>query len=147
MGISNPSSIYYGHAVLWQSDLSTPIELGDLNWGMSYAADINNSGQVVGNAVTYANINGHYSSTTHATLWESGSTTAIDLNTLVSLSSGYLREAMSINDKGQIIAIDSNNHINLLTPNVAPIPIPATIWLFGSTLAGFIGFNRRQKMQ
>ena len=30
--------------------------------------------------------------------------------------------------------------------NVSAVPVPAAVWLFGSALAGFIGFNRRKPM-
>lgn len=63
----------------------------------------------------------------HATLWQTRSTTAIDLNTLVALSNGaYLSEAEGINDRGQIIAQDSNGYAQLMTLNVAAVPVPAT---------------------
>ena len=29
-------------------------------------------------------------------------------------------------------------------PHIDPLPVPGAIWLFGSALAGFIGFNRRK---
>jgi probable HAF family extracellular repeat protein len=78
----------------------------------SYASGINASGQVVG----YASTSGNPAS--QAALWQAGSTAAIDLNTLMASSSGFLTEAMGINDKGQIIAQDSNGFANLLTLNV-----------------------------
>jgi hypothetical protein len=28
---------------------------------------------------------------------------------------------------------------------VAPVPVPAAVWLFGSALAGVIGFGKRRK--
>jgi hypothetical protein len=31
-----------------------------------------------------------------------------------------------------------------LAPGLATVPVPAAIWLFGSALAGFVGFNRRK---
>ena len=31
--------------------------------------------------------------------------------------------------------------------NSSPVPVPGAIWLFGSALAGFIGFNRRKTIQ
>lgn len=137
-----PPGYIYGdsHAVLWQSGSTTATDLGTLGGSGSAATGINTGGQVVG----WANITS--SSLQHAAIWQSGSTNAIDLNSLVGLSSGYLTQALGINDKGQIIAMDSNNYIDLLTLNVAPVPVPSTIWFFGSVLAGFIRFNRRKQM-
>jgi len=66
---------------------------------------------------------------------------AIDLNSLVALSSGYLTLGLGINDQGQIIAKDSNGFVNLLTP----VPVPAAIWLFGSSLLGLTAIVRKRK--
>ncbi len=32
----------------------------------------------------------------------------------------------------------------MLITGIAPVPVPSTIWLFGSALVGIIGFNRRK---
>jgi hypothetical protein len=29
---------------------------------------------------------------------------------------------------------------------VTPVPVPAALWLFGSALAGLVGFGRRRKV-
>jgi hypothetical protein len=34
--------------------------------------------------------------------------------------------------------------MNLEIDRVSTVPIPATIWLFGTALVGFIGFSRRR---
>jgi len=52
--------------------------------------------------------------------------------------------ATGINDKGQIIALDSNGYAELLTSIPTIVPTPAALWLFGSALAGFIGLKRRK---
>jgi len=56
--------------------------------------------------------------------------------------------ATGINDNGQITGYGANAlgqaHAFLLTPSA--VPIPAAVWLFGSALAGFIGFNRRKQV-
>lgn len=36
--------------------------------------------------------------------------------------------------------------ITLNTTGIAPVPVPSTLWLFGSSLIGFAGFVRKQKM-
>jgi probable HAF family extracellular repeat protein len=126
------------HAALWQPGTTTPIDLGTLLGGsLSEALAINASGIVVGGANTSNNVE-------HAVIWQSGATTPIDLNNLVTLSNGYLEYATGINNYGQIIAEGSNNLAYILTPEVAQVPLPTAIWLFGSVLAGFIGFNRRK---
>lgn len=122
--INNSGSIIGGYdferATLWQGGTHDRVDLGE-GWALS----INNHDQVVG-LQSWAN--------PLASLWEAGSTTGIDLNTLVSLSSGFLSYASNINDAGQIIAIGSNNRTYLLTP-VASVPLPGAFWLFGSVLA------------
>lgn len=132
------TSGYVEHAALWQAGSTTATDLGTLGGSTSYAYGINDSGQVVGYAYTSGNIE-------HAALWQAGSTTAVDLNSLATLSGGnYFVEARAINHKGQIIAEGSNGIAYLLTSNVTAVPLPAGVWLFGSALAGFIGFNRRK---
>jgi hypothetical protein len=33
------------------------------------------------------------------------------------------------------------------TINASPVPVPSAIWMFGSSLVGFVGFNRRKAIQ
>lgn len=41
--------------------------------------------------------------------------------------------------------LDASGVTNSVTVNFSSaVPVPATVWLFGSSLAGFIGFNRRK---
>lgn len=132
------------HAALWQAGSSTPIDLGTLGGNTSQAYGINNSGQVVGYAATTSFIGASTLPLAHATLWQSGFKTAIDLNSLVSLSDGaYLSVAKGINASGQIIADGSDGYAYILTPNITPVPAPSAIWLFGSALAVFIGNRHR----
>jgi uncharacterized membrane protein len=77
-----------------------------------------------------------------AVLWQSGSTTPIDLNTLVTLSSGYLTQATGINTSGQIIAQGSDGNAYLLTPNVATVPLPSSFWLFCTAIVGYVRLKR-----
>jgi hypothetical protein len=40
-------------------------------------------------------------------------------------------------------ALDSNTGV-LTFGSAAPVPVPAAAWLFGSALAGLLGFGRRR---
>ena len=44
--------------------------------------------------------------------------------------------------KVQSFADNGSEWFTSVTPN--PIPLPATFWLFGSALIGFIGYSRRR---
>ncbi len=39
---------------------------------------------------------------------------------------------------------DTSNLTALGNPNASPVPVPAAVWLFGSGLAGLLGFKRRK---
>ena len=42
--------------------------------------------------------------------------------------------------------VDANEPLLLINPsNIAPVPVPAAVWLFGSGLIGLAGFMRRKK--
>lgn len=41
----------------------------------------------------------------------------------------------------------SFSNFSITSPTVNAVPIPSAIWLFGSALAGFTGFNRRKTIQ
>lgn len=97
----------------------------------SYGKDINVHGQVVG-------ISG-------ARAFVTVDDVIIDLNTLLvaSATGWYLHEANGINDSGQIVGMgihNGNYRAFVLTPTA--VPIPGTLWLFGSSLIGLLGFKR-----
>lgn len=105
----------------------------------SEALGINNAGQAVG----YFGDNFGGSKRAFVTL--NGVMT--DLNTLIAANIGWtLMEAYDVNNSGQIvgwgIAANGLQRAFLLNP-VASVPLPASIWLFGSVLLGFV----RQRMR
>jgi probable HAF family extracellular repeat protein len=138
-GAHNPNSPNNSdQGYLWDNGILTDLGYpGPLNYGASYATDINNNGQIVG---VY-----NVDEFRHAFIWENGVMTDLGLG----ISDGSLH--ININDLGQIIidlsyplyTDDSWSSSYLLTPT-SPIPLPAAIWLFGSALATLGWFNRRK---
>ena len=133
------------HATLWDANTGIPSDLGSLGLD-SNAAAISNAGQIVGGS-TLADGSGH------ATLWDGNS--IIDLNNF--LPAGFaadgwvLYQANAISDNGIIVGW-AENGTDLstatwgsfkLTPSA--VPVPGTVWLFGSSLAGFVGMKRREQ--
>jgi hypothetical protein len=60
-----------------------------------------------------------------------------------------LQKAAGINDHGWIVGTATNSvlgitdgHAFLLSPTA--VPAPGAVWLFGSAMAGLIGFGRRK---
>lgn len=109
------------------------IDIG-LSGYSSVAFGINNAGQAVG----YFGDNFGGSKRAFVTL--NGVMT--DLNTLIAADIGWtLMTAYDINNSGQIvgvgIAANGVQRAFLLNP-VASVPLPASIWLFGSALLGFV---------
>jgi hypothetical protein len=105
--------------------------LGSANDGVSFAAGINNAGQIVGSS-SYEGWGDFY-----ATIFDANGGGVTDLNTLLFAplaDSAYLINATAINSSGQIVAY-------LLTP----VPVPAAAWLFGSGLLGLAVTRRKSK--
>ena len=108
----------------------------------NFAEGLNNLGQVVG--YSQVAVDGD----SHATLWENGK--VMDLNQYLPAylaSAGWvLNTAYGINDYGVIVGAASNssdpNHVLTAAFEVAPVPVPGAVWLFGSALAGLIGLKR-----
>lgn len=121
------------HAFLYDGSMH---DLGTLGGTNSEAYDVNNLGFVVGQS---KNSNGE----AEAFLYDG--TGMFSLNSLLTSNPDDidLFDAQEINDSGQIVAtasIRGVSHAFLLTPTV---PVPATAWLFGSSLAGLITMRRK----
>ncbi|MDD2337265.1 MAG: hypothetical protein PHD01_11885 [Geobacteraceae bacterium] len=124
-------------SIVWQNG-EVVETLAGLGGGRTEAQAINNNGQIVGTAQTADD-------SWHAVLWQDGE--IIDLNDYLSDASMVLVYAADINEKGQIVGYghraDGTKFAFLLNPDVTPTPIPPTLLLFGSGLAG-LGFFRRR---
>lgn len=127
-----------GRAALWDGDA---LQVLSSDWGESLA--INSHGAVVG-----AFSNGLEDNS--AFMWDA-TNGILDLNEYIDPSLGvFLRQAVDINDLGQIIAYgrlsvgDQTSHrAYLLTPTA--VPVPPAVWLFCSGLLGIVGFAKRNK--
>ena len=126
-------------AFLFDSAAGTILNLGTLGDNSSTAFDVNNNGQVVGQAGG-------------AFLWEDG--VMLDLNELIDPASGWtLTYASGINELGLIVGQgdnpDGESHAFLLTPidrspGPNPIPLPPAAWPGLATLAGMVAYRLRR---
>ncbi len=57
----------------------------------------------------------------------------------ISITNSLFAYAFSLDNKAQITKTSAT-----LTIGVEPVPLPAAVWLFGSTLIGFVAFGRRR---
>ncbi|WP_347990148.1 DUF3466 family protein [Methylomonas sp. AM2-LC] len=105
----------------------------------TYALGINNNGEVVG---YYTDSTGN-----HAFVYNGSTYTTLNYPNTTPNNPTLDTYAFGINDSGKVTGYFVNNHgVSLIgfvaTP--ATVPVPTSVWLFGSALAGFIGFNRRK---
>ena len=136
VGLSDISGDTEEHAFLYSNGVMQ--DLGTLGGTTSWALGANNSGQVVGWSY---DANGE-----SAAFFYDGST-MIDLCVYASCRSAgwdYLGAAIEINESGEMVGYGVNNglaHAFIVTT----LPIPTTLWLFGSGLVGLVGMYRRNK--
>jgi probable HAF family extracellular repeat protein len=104
----------------WANSSSAPVGLAFLG-NNSEALGINASGRIVG--YSSVGLNGP----SHAVLWNNGGSAAIDLNTLILVSSGWeLTSANAINDSGEIVGsglVGGQPHAFALIPSAVALRI------------------------
>ena len=104
----------------------------DASIGQAFASGINNEGTIVGSSDVGAGY--------HAFIYTNGQMT--DLNTLVDLPSDFLRDAVAINDLGQIVANSADGRAFLLTP----VPEPATYAaIMGAAVFWVVAIRRKRR--
>jgi len=146
LGIDNAEPNHY-RPVLWSDLNSAPVDLGTLSGdanGSGLAGHINASGQILG----YSSFDAADPGKTALTLWDHGTLTNLDLFLPPELTAAgwiLLPGGGGINDFG-VIAGQLRNRttdqwgVFTLTPTA--VPVPGAVWLFGSALAGLVGFGR-----
>ena len=132
------------YAFLYDDATMMMTNLGALGGNFSEGLGVNNSGMVVG----------HYYTTgigTRPFLYDASQGGMLDLNDLIAPLSGWtLNEAYDINNFGQITGLGSINgqqHAFLLTPDVEPVPEPATMAILGCLGAGMFGSRKLKRKQ
>jgi probable HAF family extracellular repeat protein len=114
--------------------------LDTLGGNSSRAWSVNDAGIIVGWAK-------NASGAKRAIVSYDGGETIIDLNDLVGTLDGWasLDEAYDINENGQIVGYGTLSTGEQGAFVLSVVPIPATVWLFGSAL-GLLGWLRRRRL-
>jgi hypothetical protein len=120
--------------------------------GYNYLDEIYNptANQVTGGTFNFtAIINGNYSASGTTT----GSHQLISINNFWTIGQNFTFDGTNTIFTASISNYDpAANQINLeykifgASTALTAVPVPAAVWLFGSALAGFLGFNRRKPM-
>jgi uncharacterized membrane protein len=135
-------------AALWPANGTSLVELGSLDPALGATANAINAG---GYTVGSASILDGGVTKSHAVMWVPGGTSAIDLNSLIDPSSGWvLNEARGINDAGLIVgtgSFDPDGAGPLPTLSLAfrldPVPEPSGLGSIGAIVIA-AGLRRRQ---
>lgn len=137
----------HGMAAYWANAGAAPIAL-QMPVGSSgaVAADINDVGQILG-WVSDGSADGGA-----LYLWENGISTNLEQYLPANLADeGWVMNwyMKKINNDGVIVGTLTNETLNQtasfrLTPTT--VPVPGAVWLFGSALAGFVGWSRRNTL-
>lgn len=95
-----------------------------------------------------------YSDPEEAFIWDSANGTRSLMNVLssqgVDMTYTYLKDALGVSDDGQTVLLAGYDSTTgdirfwLAHLDAAPVPLPASVWLFGSGLAGLLGIARRK---
>ncbi len=135
VGFASDNSVSGGYRAFFYD--GTMHALGTLGGSYSEAFAINDAGYIVG-------LSAISDGTTHPFLYDG--TTMLDLNSLLigNLSGVELISASGINNQDQIAAYGSNGHAYLLS--ISSVPVPSSIWLFGSGVLGLTGIARKRKV-
>jgi probable HAF family extracellular repeat protein len=118
------------HAVLWQNGQIKDLGVLPGDYG-SYAQDVNNIGQVVGDSFGYSNERGYF---TRGFIWKNGVMT--ELPTL-----GGNSAAIAINDVGQIIGFSDTVPLISVNPFPAGWERHAVLWENGNIIDLGLGGN------
>ena len=149
-GVGGSEALFLAHGTTSPIDLGNTAFSGSWTWKeappYSFGVyDLNDKGDLVGQLA------GHDG---HGFLYQGGVTT--DLNSLIDASSGWvIKEAVSINDLGQIVALTNRGYAlltpdglpappDLALPNLPPVPEPSAYIVFGTLAIAFVWRRSRR---
>jgi len=124
------------HAFLYDGTMHDLDPLGSASSSFYNAVGVNSSGWVVGSSD-----NGLF-------LYDGSTMHGLDSLLAETLSGALINNVLAINDAGDIFVdgYDTNTNTNhLYKLEVSSVPIPASVWLFGTCLTGLVGLRRKAK--